>query len=156
MLMDMEILCLNGTDSKLYELVAPLVMNPAVLRQNNNYPFKTGFNYLWYVAVDREEGVVGFIPLKPVSKGYCIDNYYSKGEDAGILEMMIEAVTADFATGAAGSSAAGGDQAVASGAEGFRSSLMALVHKRHTELFGKAGFKVWQEMKRYDKMDYCG
>ena len=35
----MKIMTLQGTDKLLYELVAPLVMNPAILRQNNNYPF---------------------------------------------------------------------------------------------------------------------
>lgn len=37
----MNILKLQGLDGRLFDLVAPLVMNPAVLRQNNNYPFKT-------------------------------------------------------------------------------------------------------------------
>lgn len=32
----MNILKLGGLDCRLFELVAPLVMNPAVLRQNNN------------------------------------------------------------------------------------------------------------------------
>ena len=46
----MEILCLKGTDKRMYELVAPLIMNPAIIRQNNNYPFKTTDHYLWYIA----------------------------------------------------------------------------------------------------------
>ena len=32
----MNILKLQGLDGRLFDLVAPLVMNPAVLRQNNN------------------------------------------------------------------------------------------------------------------------
>lgn len=36
----MNILKLQGLDGRLFDLVAPLVMNPAVLRQNNNYPSK--------------------------------------------------------------------------------------------------------------------
>jgi hypothetical protein len=42
----MKIMTLQGTDKLLYELVAPLVMNPAILRQNNNYPFKTS-RFVW-------------------------------------------------------------------------------------------------------------
>ena len=38
----MNILKLQGLDGRLFDLVAPLVMNPAVLRQNNNYPFMSG------------------------------------------------------------------------------------------------------------------
>lgn len=33
-----QIVQLHGTDKKLYELVAPLVMSPEVLKQNYNYP----------------------------------------------------------------------------------------------------------------------
>ena len=45
----MEIIRFDGIDKGLYELVAPVVMNPAVLRQNNNYPFKTtsGMSGMW-------------------------------------------------------------------------------------------------------------
>ena len=33
----------------------PLVMDPDVIRANNNYPFKTGEDYVWYIAVDGKE-----------------------------------------------------------------------------------------------------
>ena len=39
-----QIVQLHGTDKKLYELVAPLVMSPEVLKQNYNYPFRF-FNF---------------------------------------------------------------------------------------------------------------
>ena len=34
-----QIVQLHGTDKKLYELVAPLVMSPEVLKQNYQLPF---------------------------------------------------------------------------------------------------------------------
>ena len=34
----------QGTEKRLYQLIAPLVMNPDVLSANNNYPFKTTNN----------------------------------------------------------------------------------------------------------------
>ncbi len=34
-----QIVELKGTEKRLYQLVAPLVMNPVVLKQNYNYPF---------------------------------------------------------------------------------------------------------------------
>ena len=37
----MEIEKLGGTTERLYRLVAPLVMKPCILRENNNYPFKS-------------------------------------------------------------------------------------------------------------------
>ena len=73
----MDIISLKGTEDKLYELVARLVMSPAVLRQNNNYPFKTTPQYTWHIALDGNT-VVGFIPVKSTDTGPYIDNYYIK------------------------------------------------------------------------------
>ena len=56
-----QIVQLHGTDKKLYELVAPLVMSPEVLKQNYNYPFRTSEEYEWFVALDNKH-VVGFVP----------------------------------------------------------------------------------------------
>ena len=58
-----QIIELQGTEKRLYQLVAPLVMNPEVLKQNYNYPFRTSESFVWFVAVDGKEGV-GFIPLE--------------------------------------------------------------------------------------------
>ena len=46
-----QIVQLHGTDKKLYELVAPLVMSPEVLKQNYNYPFRksTSGLLLWII-----------------------------------------------------------------------------------------------------------
>ena len=68
----MDIISLKGTEDKLYELVARLVMSPAVLRQNNNYPFKTTPQYTWHIALDGNT-VVGFIPVKSTDTGPYID-----------------------------------------------------------------------------------
>ena len=48
-----EILKIQGQDKILYQLVAPLIMNPDVLRYNNGYPFKTSENFQWYIAVSK-------------------------------------------------------------------------------------------------------
>ena len=44
-----QIVQLHGTDKKLYELVAPLVMSPEVLKQNYNYPFRTSEELLLWI-----------------------------------------------------------------------------------------------------------
>ena len=41
-----QIIRLKGKDKHLYRLVAPMVMDPEVIRANNNYPFKTGEEYV--------------------------------------------------------------------------------------------------------------
>lgn len=128
----MEILRLNGLDKKLYELVAPLVMNPAILRQNNNYPFKTSSRYVWYIALE-EDNVIGFIPLKSKEDGFSIDNYYISGDSAETLEVLLHKIQEDIESG---------------------TTITALVHKRHSKTFDKCRFSLWSELTNYDKRDY--
>ncbi|MDD6210338.1 MAG: hypothetical protein PUB21_07025 [Bacteroidales bacterium] len=130
----MEIVKLQGTDKKLYELVAPLVMNPAILRQNNYYPFKTSFKYTWYIAVEND-AAIGFIPIKrELSGNYTIDNYYVRGDDAGILDRLLIAIIAEKEKGR---------------------EFLATVHKRHVALFCQKGFSTCRQWKNYEKMRYC-
>lgn len=130
----MDVIKLNGTDKKLYELVGPLTMSQAVLRQNNNYPFKTGLRYVWYVAVDMEQ-VLGFMPVRrTATDDYIIDNYYAKGDDATVIDRLLTEVFSGRDTEAA---------------------LWATVHKRHAEQFGRRGFRVHLAWKNYEKMLYC-
>ena len=55
-----QIIRLKGKDKHLYRLLAPMVMDPEVIRANNNYPFKTGEEYVWFIAIEDKE-VVGFV-----------------------------------------------------------------------------------------------
>lgn len=130
----MDIIKLRGTEKKLYELIAPLTLNPAILRQNNNYPFKTGIKYVWYVAADKEQ-VFGFMPVKQTSTDcYLLDNYYIKGDDSVVLNMLLTEVLANV---------------------NRQETLSAVVHKRHTELFRQKKFRVHIEWKNYERMLYC-
>ena len=88
---------LNGVDARLYPLVGPLVMNPAILRQNNNYPFKTSNRYLWYIAIS-DGVIVGFIPLKKNEKSYHIDNYYIQGDRTETIDALLHRVIDDLGT----------------------------------------------------------
>ena len=76
-----QIVELKGTEKRLYQLVAPLVMNPVVLKQNYNYPFRTSENFIWFVAMEGKE-IVGFIPLE-----------HKKSENnAEVLKALLEKV----------------------------------------------------------------
>lgn len=130
----MNIEILEGTSPRLYELVAPLVMNAAVLRLNNNYPFKTSRHHRWYVAVENED-VNGFIPVKEKERESCIDNYYIKGDDSSLIDALLDKVVAELVSGTV---------------------LTAVVHKRHVEDFARNGFRTQREWKNYDKMVYVG
>ena len=77
----MQIIQLKGKDKHLYQLLAPLVMDPDVIRANNNYPFKTNEDFVWYIAIDNRE-VVGFVPIEQKSgKKAVINNYYVAAVD---------------------------------------------------------------------------
>ncbi|MCM1313684.1 MAG: hypothetical protein NC206_11045 [Bacteroides sp.] len=128
--MDIEIT--EGTSARLYELVAPLVMNAAILRLNNNYPFKTSRHYRWYIAIEKGE-VIGFIPVKEKEREACIDNYYICGDESFLIDALLERVVADWAC---------------------RTTLTAVVHKRHVDDFVRNGFKIHREWKIYDRMMY--
>ena len=80
---------LPGTDARLYALVAPLVMSVPIIRQNNNYPFKTSRKHLWFIALERGE-VKGFMPVERKTAGACIDNYYLAGDSSELLTSLIE------------------------------------------------------------------
>ena len=126
----MNILKLQGLDGRLFDLVAPLVMNPAVLRQNNNYPFKTTRNHVWYIAMD-EQRVLGFMPVKMTLTNNCIDNYYISGDNSSVIEMLLDRIIHDFSSDG---------------------SLVAVVHERHVEDFSMKNFIPCVEWKKYVKM----
>ena len=122
----MNILKLQGLDGRLFDLVAPLVMNPAVLRQNNNYPFKTTRNHVWYIAMD-EQRVLGFMPVKMTLTNNCIDNYYISGDNSSVIEMLLDRIIHDFSSDG---------------------SLVAVVHERHVEDFSMKNFIPCVEWKK--------
>lgn len=88
-----KILEFEGLDAALYSCVGPLVMNPAVLKQNYNFPFRTTRDYRWFVAVDEEE-VVGFIPVERRKSGWVMNNYYIKGHDETVLMTLLQRIMA--------------------------------------------------------------
>ncbi len=130
-----NVIQLQGTEKRLYELVAPLVMDPAVLKQNNNYPFRTSAKFRWFIAVEEGE-VVGFIPLECRRLELVINNYYVAGKNADVLQLLLEAVIA---------------KTVEEGEPGQR-MLTAVVLVSDRKVFEAAGFTVFKEWKLYLKM----
>lgn len=122
---------LQGTESKLYRLVAPLVMDPDVLRRNNNYPFKTTKNYVWFVAIN-DKLVVGFIPVELRGKTAIINNYYVDEKEEEVLPLLISEVVA---------------------ALGTEKKLSSVTLTEHRSVFEEQGFTVEKEWKRYVKMN---
>jgi N-acetylglutamate synthase-like GNAT family acetyltransferase len=85
----MEIEILQGTEQRLYDLVAPLVMNPAVLRQNDNVAFKTTAKHAWVVAL-KEGTCVGFLPVQRKKRFGEVNNYYILGRDKEVFSRLLE------------------------------------------------------------------
>lgn len=94
-----QIIQLKGKDKHLYRLLAPMVMDPEVIRANNNYPFKTSEEYVWFIAL-RDKEVVGFIPVEQKNrKKAVINNYYVNAENTEreeILSYLLPAITKEF------------------------------------------------------------
>lgn len=59
----LKVIKMAGTSQELYKCVAPLVMNPDILKYNHNYPFKTSESFIWFVAF-YEKKVLGFFPVE--------------------------------------------------------------------------------------------
>lgn len=125
-----QILKLNGTDKQLYKLVAPLVMDPEVLKMNNNYPYKTSDKFVWFVAMNGKK-VVGFIPVEQRGNTAVINNYYIGKNQTEALTLLLSEVVAAFA----------GEK-----------TLVAVVQTEHQEAFAKQEFSVEKAWKRYVKM----
>lgn len=94
-----QVIELKGKDKHLYQLLAPLVMDPAVIRANNNYPFKTGDNFVWFVAIENKE-VAGFIPVEQKGGNTALINNYYVGangkEREEVLTLLLKAVISAY------------------------------------------------------------
>ena len=125
-----QIIQLQGTDKRLYELVAPLVMNPEILKQNYNYPFRTSEDFVWFVAVDKKK-VIGFIPVEEKKKEYVINNYYIESNNEYTLKLLLEKVISETNTS---------------------KELTSVTFMEHSSLFKDLGFSEEKIWTRYVKM----
>lgn len=128
----MEIKRIKYDDPELYGLLAPLVMNPGVLKSNNNYPFKNFPGTVWYVAME-DGDVFGFMPLRKNNTGFYIDNYYISDDDPDMIDGLLDSITEDIPV---------------------NSILTGLVHKRHVNDFRRNHFSTIKELTNYDMMQY--
>ena len=125
-----QIIQLQGTDKRLYELVAPLVMNPEILKQNYNYPFRTSEDFVWFVAVDKMK-VIGCIPVEEKKKEYVINNYYIESNNEDTLKLLLEKVISETNTS---------------------KELTSVTFMEHSSLFKDLGFSEEKIWTRYVKM----
>lgn len=126
---------LNGRSPELYMAVGHLVLNPACLRENYNYPYKTSRMFTWYLLY-HEEKVVAFMPVERRIGGSCkIDNYYAaSGRERGSqLMKLLKNVVREI-----------GDE---------HPSLQATVQKRDVGIFAYFRFITLRETTRYAMME---
>lgn len=124
---------MSGTSPELYNCIAPLVMNPEIIKYNHNYPFKTGETFVWFVAfADEDNHVLGFFPVEIRKKSAIINNYYVEEDAKDVFLSLLEAVTNEFLT---------------TGKE-----LEAVVQKPHEPYFRTQGFEIAREWSLYLKM----
>ena len=126
----MQVIQLQGNDKRLYELVAPLVMNPEVLRQNHNYPFRTTENFAWFIGMEKKN-VFGFIPVEHKKKEYIINNYYVKDNKEETLKLLLEKVISETNADV---------------------NLTSVTFIEHRQVFKELGFSEEKVWTRYVKM----
>lgn len=129
----MEIVRLNGEDSQLYSLVAHLVMNKDVIASNNNYPFKTSPEYMWFVACDRGS-TLGFVPVQIKNRKATINNYYVAQDDPAVFTGILHELVASL----------GKDHAI-----------ISVTQNKHVKIFRQCGFSTMFEWEKYVKMIYA-
>ncbi len=128
----MKIECFQGDDEKLYQKVARLVMDPTILKENNNYPFKTSENYRWFVA-SAKGNVVGFMPVELRNNSMILNNYYVYGGNEQVLDSLIKAV-------------------IQANEEAL--NLEAVVLSRDIDVFQRNNFDIIRRWKLYVKMKW--
>ncbi len=128
-----QIIKIGGKESKLYSTIAPLTMNAYILRQNNNYPFKTSSSYVWFVLYESNQ-VIAFMPVEHRDTGFKIDNYYASASPRmreEHLKMLLQEVISSL---------------------GLQAMYNATVHIRDKGVFTSCGFTVLRELKHYVRM----
>lgn len=125
---------IQGKNPQLYSMIAPLIMSSHVLRQNNNYPFKTSPSHLWFILHEQEQ-VHAFMPVEDRDSGYKIDNYFASASDKRKkqLNALLKEILNEY--------------------EG-QSTFNAMVHTYDKEIFLSHGFRITRELKLYVKMTY--
>lgn len=131
----MHIEMIQGEDPRLYQRVAPLVMNPRVLAYNNNYPFKTSADHIWFIASHDDGTVAGFMPVQCKERKATINNYYVADDTPEVFAALLEHIAAGLPP---------------------ETVLMAVVHTRHEELFAARGFALALRWTKYVKMIFQG
>jgi hypothetical protein len=81
---------LQGTEKRLYEIVGPIVMNPAVLRQNGYAAFKTSEKHTYFLALDDNDTCIGFIPVQAKKSNGEINNYYIQNRDTDVMKTLLK------------------------------------------------------------------
>ena len=91
----MTVEILDGQSDRLYSLVAPLVMDRNVLRQNHNYPFWTSSAHIWFVALNQKNEVVAFFPLEINGRNEArINNYYMRQARKNVFQALMDEIFA--------------------------------------------------------------
>lgn len=133
--MKFKVRIFEGKSPELYLAVGRLILSPACLRENNNYPYKSSRMFTWHVLY-QEENVVAFMPVeKKIDGGYKIDNYYATPdrERGNQLLKLLKSVIKET-----------GDET---------SPVRATVQKRDAGIFKYMNFITIRETKLYAMME---
>jgi hypothetical protein len=80
---------LHGTEKRLYDLIAPLVLSPFVIQQNRGIAFKTSRKHVWILSVEENEKCTGFLPMQLKNNRGEINNYYIQDRNEELLSALL-------------------------------------------------------------------
>lgn len=133
--MKLTVRIFGGQSPDLYPAIGYLVLSPACLRENNNYPYKSSRMFTWHVLY-HEDRVVAFMPVeRRIDGSHKIDNYYATParERGNQLLRLLKSVIKET-----------GDET---------SPLRATVQKRDAGIFKYMNFITIRETKLYAMME---
>jgi GNAT superfamily N-acetyltransferase len=89
---------LNGTDKKVYEIIAPYAMNSNVISDFEGYPILTDENYLWFLIFSDDGKLTGFSAISKTktqidvefTNDYVIPEYRKTGIHKKLLSERIK------------------------------------------------------------------
>ncbi|MDR1594633.1 MAG: GNAT family N-acetyltransferase [Prevotellaceae bacterium] len=87
---------LNGTEKRLYELIAPYAMSRQVITEFDGYPVLTDDNYIWFITFSDDGNLTGFSAIRQTKKhveftnDYVIPEYRKKGVHKKLLSERIK------------------------------------------------------------------
>ena len=66
----------SATDKDFYNLLGYLFASKKIRKELEGYPLSNEDDWIWFIAFDKDNKIVGFLSLEPMKSGYKIDSIH--------------------------------------------------------------------------------